>query len=100
MKLVTTADGRVTIDLARGLVWVGGEIVHLTPYEFYVLAALVRRAGEVVPREELVAEVWGPTGKPHYLKLYIRQLRRKLEEDPRKPRYILTVWGIGYMFRP
>ncbi|HDH09401.1 MAG TPA: hypothetical protein ENF84_00515 [Chloroflexi bacterium] len=101
-KVVTTSDGEVLIDLKRYRVIVRGEIVRLTPMEFRLLSALVRRAGQVVPHKTLLAEVWGPeyVDKTHYLKLYIRYLRRKIEKDPSKPRYILTEWGVGYYFKP
>jgi len=101
-KVFTTSDGEVVIDLKRYRVTVRGEIVRLTPMEFRLLSALVRRAGQVVPHKTLLTEVWGPeyVDKTHYLKLYIRYLRRKIEKDPSKPRYILTKWGVGYYFKP
>ena len=95
-QVYTTPDGRVVVDLTRRLVRVQGEIVHLTPKEFLLLAALTRRAGQVVPHKTLLAEVWGAGYAPHYLKQYIRYLRLKLEPDPHRPRYILTEWGLGY----
>ena len=96
-QIYTTPDGRVVVDLTRRLVRVQGEIVHLTPKEFRLLAALTRRAGKVVPHETLLAEVWGPdVNEICRLKQYIRYLRRKLEPDPHRPRYILTAWGLGY----
>jgi two-component system KDP operon response regulator KdpE len=78
-----------------------GEPVKLTPTEFRLLAILLRRAGRVVAHEELIREVWG-TDKDvglGSLKLYIHYLRQKIEDRPRKPRYLLAEWGIGYRFR-
>jgi len=86
------------VDLIRRRVIVRGKPVKLTPTEFRLLSCLVRRVGQVVPHEILLAQVWGPEciSKINYLKLYIHYLRRKIEEDPSHPKYILTEWGIGY----
>lgn len=89
------------VDLIKRQVIVRGKPVRLTPTEFHLLSCLVRRAGQVVSREALLAQVWGPEriDKVNYLKLYIHYLRRKIEKDPSKPEYILTEWGVGYRFR-
>src|SRR3970040_1393977 len=80
--------------------WGGGPI-ELSPIEFRLLACLTREAGRVVSHAKLMAQVWGPeyVDCRHYLRLYIRYLRSKLEDDPRDPRLILTYWGVGYRFQ-
>ncbi len=90
--------GRLSIDLARRRVAVAGKEVDLTPTEYNLLAELARNAGKVMLHEELLARVWGPEyrGETEYLRAYIRYLRRKLEEDPSHPQYILSRPGIGY----
>jgi two-component system KDP operon response regulator KdpE len=72
--------------------------VHLTPTEFNLLARLVRHAGQVVTHRQLLLDVWGPefTEHTHYLRLYMGQLRAKLEADPAQPRFLLTEPGVGY----
>jgi len=86
------------IDLATRTVLRDGQAVHLTPTEFELLARLVRSAGRVVTHRQLLAEVWGPeyTEHTHYLRLYMGQLRAKLERDPAEPRHLLTETGVGY----
>jgi two-component system KDP operon response regulator KdpE len=81
-------------------VWVRGERVGLSPTEFRLLACLIENRGWVVTHEELLRKVWGPNywGDRGYTKLYIRYLRRKIEREPNKPRWILTERGIGYRF--
>ena len=90
-------EGRV-VDLAAHRVTVDGEAVHLTPTEFRLLARLVRSAGQVVTHRALLADVWGPAhvDDTHYLRLYLGQLRAKLEVDPADPRLLLTEPGVGY----
>ena len=91
------ADG-LTVDLASHRVDLRGEAVHLTPTEFKLLARLVRSAGQVVTHRQLLADVWGEefTEHTHYLRLYMGQLRAKLEPDPADPRRLLTEPGVGY----
>ena len=91
------ADG-LTVDLAAHRVDLRGEAVHLTPTEFKLLARLVRSAGQVVTHRQLLADVWGEefTEHTHYLRLYMGQLRAKLEPDPADPRRLLTEPGVGY----
>ncbi|MFZ2387773.1 MAG: response regulator [Polaromonas sp.] len=86
------------IDLAAHLVQRDGETLHLTPTEFRLLARLVRSAGRVVTHRQLLADVWGPefTEHTHYLRLYMAQLRAKIERDPAEPRHLLTEIGVGY----
>jgi two-component system KDP operon response regulator KdpE len=78
----------------------GGEELHLTPKEFDLLAHLVRNAGKVLTHRSLLGAVWGGdyTEQPEYLRVFIGQLRKKIEPDPSKPRYILTEPWIGYRF--
>jgi two-component system, OmpR family, KDP operon response regulator KdpE len=86
------------VDLETRTVLVKGGAVHLTPTEFKLLARLVRSAGKVVTHRQLLADVWGPefTEHTHYLRLYMGQLRGKIEEDPAEPRHLLTETGVGY----
>ncbi len=91
-------SGDLRIDLAARLVTVAGQEVHLTPIEFKVLAFLVRHAGKVVTHRQILREVWGPEygDEAHYLRVYMAQLRRKLESDPARPRWLRTEVGVGY----
>lgn len=86
------------VDLTTRLVRRGGETVHLTPTEFNLLARLVRSAGRVVTHRQLLTDVWGPeyTEHTHYLRLYMGQLRAKIERNPAEPRHLLTETGVGY----
>ena len=86
------------VDLHLRLVTLRGKQVHLTPTEFKLLARLVRSAGRVVTHRQLLGDVWGPeyTEHTHYLRLYMAQLRAKLEADPAEPRHLLTETGVGY----
>jgi two-component system KDP operon response regulator KdpE len=79
-------------------VWKNGEAIPLSPTEYRLLWTLAEHAGEVVPSKALIARVWGNqyTGETHYLRLYIRYLRQKLEDDPSRPVYIVNRWGAGY----
>ncbi len=75
-----------------------GKQVHLTPIEYRLLTTLIQHAGKVLTHQQLLDEVWGPnqTEQSHYLRVYVAQLRRKLEADPARPRYVLTEPGVGY----
>jgi two-component system KDP operon response regulator KdpE len=86
------------VDLNLRLVELGGVPLHLTPTEFKLLARLVRSAGRVVTHRQLLRDVWGPefTEHTHYLRLYMGQLRAKIEVDPAEPRHLLTETGVGY----
>ncbi|AKS32766.1 response regulator [Mycolicibacterium goodii] len=89
-----------TVDLAAKKVIKNGFEVHLTPTEWGMLEMLVRNRGKLVGREELLREVWGPAyaTETHYLRVYLAQLRRKLEDDPSRPVHLLTEAGMGYRF--
>ena len=91
-----------TVDLADKRVTRGGQDVRLTPTEWQLLEVLVRHAGRLVTQRQLLAEVWGPSyqNEAHYLRVYVANLRRKLEPDPSAPRHLLTEPGIGYRFHP
>lgn len=86
------------IDLTTRVVAVDGVALHLTPTEFNLLARLVRSAGRVVTHRQLLTDVWGAefTEHTHYLRLYMGQLRAKIERDPAEPRHLLTETGVGY----
>lgn len=86
------------VDLGLHQVQKAGETLHLTPTEYKLLARLVRSAGRVVTHRQLLADVWGPefTEHTHYLRLYMGQLRAKIEQDPAEPRHLLTETGVGY----
>jgi two-component system KDP operon response regulator KdpE len=90
-----------TVDLAAKKVTRGGVDVHLTPTEWGMLEMLVRHRGKLVGRDELLKEVWGPAyaKETHYLRVYLAQLRRKLEDDPSHPKHLLTEAGMGYRFQ-
>jgi len=94
--------GDVTVDLAARLVSRAGAAVRLTPTEWRLLEVLVRNPDRLVTREKLLTEVWGPqyTTDTGYLRLYLGQLRKKLEAEPSKPRHLLTEAGMGYRFVP
>lgn len=97
--VVTTAD--FTIDLAARTVTArDGVRVRLTPTEWQILEVLVRNRGRLVTQRQLLQEVWGPAyeSETNYLRVYLAQLRRKLEPDPPRPRYLLTEPGMGYRF--
>jgi two-component system KDP operon response regulator KdpE len=96
----TVSIGRFTVDLMNKTVTPGG--VRLTPTEWHLLDILLRNPGKLVSQRQLLQEVWGPQYRTetHYLRQYMAQLRRKLEEDPAHPRHLLTEPGMGYRFRP
>ena len=91
-------QGEVEVDLPAQRVRRDGQALHLTPTEFKLLARLVRSAGQVVTHRQLLGDVWGAefTEHTHYLRLYMGQLRAKLEADPAEPRLLLTEPGVGY----
>ncbi len=92
--------GDLSLDYATHEVRVRGEVVRLTSTEYRLLEQLVRQAGTVLPHRVLLERVWGPeyVKDAHYLKVFVRRLRRKLGDDTERPRYIHTEWGIGYRF--
>lgn len=97
---VVTTDS-FTVDLAAKKVTKAGAEVHLTPTEWGMLEMLVRNRGKLVGQKELLREVWGPSyaTETHYLRVYLAQLRRKLEDDPSRPRHLITEAGMGYRFQ-
>jgi two-component system KDP operon response regulator KdpE len=88
----------VRVDLGRRRVWVGDAEVHLTRTEYKLLTTLIRHAGKVLTHRQLLLDVWGPpyVEQTHYLRVYMGQLRHKLEADPARPRFLLTEPGVGY----
>jgi len=93
--------GELRVDLAARLAYRRGEEVRLTRTEYRLLAALVKHAGKVLTHRQLLVEVWGPgsASETHYLRVYMAQLRHKLEDDPARPRHLLTETGVGYRLR-
>lgn len=93
--------GSLEMDLERRLVTVDGRETHLTPTEYEVLKYLAAHLGKVVTHQMLLHAVWGPAyeAEAHYLRVFINQLRRKIEPDPSRPRYLITEPGIGYRLR-
>ena len=96
----TIISGSVIIDLHRRIVTKGAAEIRLTPLEYKLLTLLARNAGMVMTHRQLLREVWGPghAEDSTYLRMFVRQLRRKLEDDPTQPRLILTETGVGYRF--
>jgi two-component system KDP operon response regulator KdpE len=96
--------GRYTVDLSSRVVRraEGAEEIRLTPTEWHLLEMLIRNPGKLVSQRQLLQEVWGPQyqTETHYLRQYMAQLRRKLEDDPAHPRHLLTEPGMGYRFHP
>ena len=94
----TFSLGELHVDLPKRQVSIAGNQVHLTPIEYRLLTTLIRHAGKVLTHRQLLLEVWGPpyADQAHYLRVYMAQLRRKLEADPARPRYLLTEPGVGY----
>jgi two-component system, OmpR family, KDP operon response regulator KdpE len=97
--VVTTPD--FTVDLAAKRVTRDGGDIRLTPTEWQLLEILVRNRGRLVTQRQLLQEVWGPAyeSESNYLRVYVAQLRRKLEPEPSRPRYLLTEPGMGYRFQ-
>jgi two-component system KDP operon response regulator KdpE len=92
--------GELKVDLATRRVFTGSNEVHLTPIEFKLLTTMIHSAGKVLTHRQLLKEVWGPqqVTETHYLRVFMANLRRKLEVDPAQPRYLLTEQGVGYRF--
>jgi two-component system KDP operon response regulator KdpE len=93
--------GELRVDTARRQVFVCEREVHLTPIEYKLLATLVRHAGKVITHRQLLTQVWGGAHaeRTHYLRVYMGQLRQKLENEPARPRYLVTEPGVGYRLR-
>jgi two-component system, OmpR family, KDP operon response regulator KdpE len=100
---VRTVDvGDFEVDLANRKVIRDGAPVRLTPREWAILQLLVRNPGRLITQQQMLTKIWGPgyEGETHYLRVYMGQLRRKLEADPARPRHLLTEAGMGYRFEP
>ncbi len=99
-KNVIEVDDWLKMDFNRREIWVGGKLVQLRPTEYRLLYHLVMNAGWVVTHDQLLTKVWGYEyqDEPHYVRLYINYLRKKIEKDPSNPVYILTERGVGYRF--
>jgi len=97
---VIDVDDHLKIDFDRREVWLDGNLVQLRPTEYRLLYHLVQNAGWVLTHDQILAKVWGYEyrDEPHYVRLYINYLRKKIEKDPANPKYILTERGTGYRF--
>ena len=91
--------GDLSVDLVRRIVKVGREDVKLSPKEYELLRLLIQHAGKVLTHKFLLKELWSTSIDPQYLRVYVRQLRNKIEPDPAQPQYILTETGIGYRLK-
>lgn len=94
-----TGGGTLSVDLVRRIVQVDGEEVKLSPKEYDILRILVQHAGKVITHHHLLREVWGEVTDIQYLRVYVRQLRQKLNDSPDAPRFIMTETGVGYRMR-
>lgn len=94
--------GDITIDRARRRVTRGGEPLHLTPIEYSLLLRLTSQPDRVITHRQLLLELWGPASadNPHYVRVHMGNLRKKIEADPARPRWLLTETGVGYRFSP
>src|ERR1700729_3121083 len=92
-------SGDLSVDLVRRMVKVGDKDVRLSPKEYELLRVLVQHAGKVLTHRFLLKELWNDLTDSQYLRVYVRQLRQKIEQDPERPHYILTETGIGYRLR-
>jgi two-component system KDP operon response regulator KdpE len=92
-------SGQLTVDLVRRTVRVGDKEVRLSPKEYDLLRILVQHAGKVLTHKFLLAELWDSLTDAQYLRVYVRQLRQKIETDPERPQFVLTETGIGYRLR-
>ncbi|MDD5461912.1 MAG: response regulator [Methylococcales bacterium] len=93
--------GALKVDLLKRQVFISDREVHLTPIQYRLLSVLIKNAGKVLTHQYLLKEVWGPpySDNSHYLRIYMSQLRQKLETDPTQPQYLLTESGIGYRLK-
>jgi two-component system KDP operon response regulator KdpE len=93
--------GNLRVDLSNRRVYNGDQEIHLTPIQYRLLAVLVKHAGKILTHRQILKEVWGPNSieSPHYLRIYMSQLRHKLEADPAQPCYLLTESGVGYWLK-
>jgi two-component system KDP operon response regulator KdpE len=93
------SSGGLSVDLVRRIVRVSGTEVKLSPKEYDILRMLVAHAGKVLTHRMLMSEVWGGETDIQYLRIYVRQLRQKIEADPERPRHIITETGVGYRLK-
>jgi two-component system KDP operon response regulator KdpE len=91
--------GSLSVDLVRRIVRKGEAEVRLSPKEYDLLRLLVQHAGKVLTHKFLLRELWDEPTDPQYLRVYVRQLRQKIEADPERPQYVMTEIGVGYRFR-
>jgi two-component system KDP operon response regulator KdpE len=91
--------GDLSVDLVRRIVKVGDEEIKLSPKEYELLRVLVQHAGKVLTHRYLLSQLWSDLTDAQYLRVYVRQLRQKIEADPERPQYILTETGVGYRLR-
>jgi two-component system KDP operon response regulator KdpE len=93
--------GKLKVDFSKRQVLLSGEVVHLTPIEYRLLTTLIRHTDKVVTHAQLLREVWGPrqANQVQYLRVYMAQLRQKLEDEPARPLHLINEPGIGYRFR-
>jgi two-component system, OmpR family, KDP operon response regulator KdpE len=93
--------GELHIDLARRVVTKEGQEVHLTPIEYKLLVLLAQNAGKVLTHQHILKEVWGPAyaNQPHYVRVHMAELRKKIEANPARPKWLVTEPGIGYRLR-
>jgi two-component system KDP operon response regulator KdpE len=94
--------GNIRVDHVRRVIERAGQPVHLTPIEYRLLSLLIANVGKVQTHRQLLKQVWGPAyvESTHYLRVYVGNLRQKLEDDPTRPRHFLTEAGVGYRFQP
>lgn len=91
--------GDLSVDLVKRIVKVAGQDVSLSPKEYDILRLLVQHAGKVLTHQHILRQVWGSSADVQYLRVYVRQLRQKIEKSPDQPQYILTETGVGYRLR-
>lgn len=101
-QLSVVDAGGFSVDLINRKVTRDGEVVRLTPREWAILQLLVRNPGRLITQQQMLKKIWGPAygSETQYLRVYMGQLRRKLEDDPARPRHLLTEAGMGYRFEP
>jgi two-component system KDP operon response regulator KdpE len=95
-ELTVFRSSDLTVDLVRRVVTVHGASVKLSPHEYDLLRLLVKHAGKVLPHQFVLKGLWGGDGDVQYIRIYIRQLRQKIEPDPKRPVHIVTEPGLGY----
>lgn len=93
-------NGDLLVDLVNRRVMVGSRPIRLSPTEFAILRLLAIHAGKVLTHDQILREVWGQNRTVDYLRVYLRQLRKRIEADPHNPRYVVTVPGVGYQLQP